>query len=72
MVDEKKVRKVLPKIFVNGDPRYRKPLYEYQSKERKLRRIERRKKVGFNFRFRKIVKAFDDLERWLNDLEFEF
>ena len=72
VVDEKKLRKVLPKIFLNNDPRYKNPLYEYQSKKRKLRRIERRKAPLFNFYFQKIVKAFNDFEKALKEMDFEF
>lgn len=72
MVDEEKIRKVLPKIFVNGDPRYSKALYEYQSKARKLRRIERKKPVVFNYYFGKLKQAVNNFERALKELEFEF
>ena len=70
MVDKEKVRKLLPKVLVTGDPRYSKPLYEYQSKKRKLRKIERRNASFFNYHFRRIVKAFDDLEKALRETEF--
>ena len=69
---EKEVRRVLPKLFVNGDPRYSNPLYEYQSKKRKLRKIERRRPSIFHYHIRKIVKAVNDFERALRETEFEF
>jgi len=72
MVDEKKLRKVLPKVLLNNDPRYSRPLYEYQSKKRKLRRIEKKRASMFNFYFRKIVKAFDEFEKALKETDFEF
>ena len=70
MVDKEKIRKLIPKGLVTGDSRYSKPLYEYQSKKRKLRKIERRNASFFNYHFRRIVKVFDDLEKALRETEF--
>lgn len=71
MVNKEKVRKVLPKVLVNNDPRYSNPLYEYQSKKRKLDRFERKRSSFFNYHFRRIVKAFDEFEKAMNQ-EVEF
>lgn len=72
MVNEERVRKKLPELLADGSLSVRSNLYLYQSRRRKLRRIERKHNFFFNRQVRKVVKALEDFERAMEELNFEF
>ena len=67
MVNKKELRKVLPKIFTEGDPRYKNRNSEYQSKKRKLRRLERRRGGTFTFYMNRVARVLREMEKALNE-----
>ena len=67
MVNKKKLRKLLPTIFTEGDPRYKNRQSEYQSKKRKLRQLERKRMGFFAFQMNRAAKVFREIEKALNE-----
>jgi len=67
MVDEKKVKKILPTLLTVGDKRYSSPHSEYVAKEKKLRRIARSNPTFFRRQVRKAVKVMDEIEKALQE-----
>lgn len=76
MVNEERIRKKIPELLVDGSLSVRSNLYKYQSQRRKFRRIELKDFFSFNRHTKKcasiIVKALEEYERVMNNLEFEF
>ena len=70
MVDEKKIKKLLPKILTVGDPRYSNRHSEYVAKEAKLRRLQRNNKswqIWLDNQIRQAKRAFDVIEKALQE-----
>jgi hypothetical protein len=67
MVNEKELRKVLPKIFTVGDPRYKNLHSEYVTKKRKLERIARRHPSKLSGIVKKAARALDEIGKALNE-----
>jgi hypothetical protein len=67
MVDEKKVKKILPTLLTVGDNRYSSSHSEYVAKEKKLRRIARNNPSFFRIQLRKAVKVMDEIEKALKE-----
>lgn len=62
MVNRDRIRGKLPELLVNGPLTIKENLYDYQTKRKKLRRIERQRKSVFNHYLGKIVRAFKEFE----------
>lgn len=72
MVNEKRIKKKLPELLVDGPLTQRKNFNKYQLNRYKLGRIEKKNATFFNRHFRKVVKALEEFEEAMNNTKFEF
>jgi len=63
MVNKDRIKRKLPELLANGPLTNRNHLYKYQSTRKKLVRIEKKSPIIFNNYFQKIVKAFREFEK---------
>jgi len=72
VVNEERVRKKIPELLSEGSLSIKSNLYKYQSQRRKLRHIERKHNFFFNRHVKKVVKALEDFENAMDNIDFEF
>lgn len=63
MVNKDRVKRKLPELLVDGPLTNRNYLYKYQATRKKLSRIEKKSPVLFENYFQKIVRAFKEFEK---------
>jgi len=72
MVNKKRVKNKLPILLADGPLTVKSNLYKYQTRRKKLHRIEKRHPAFFNRYLWRIVRALDEFERALENTDFEF
>ena len=72
MVNEERVRKKIPELLSDGSLSIKSNLYKYQSQRKKLRKLERKHNFFFNRQIMKVVKALEEFENAMENVDFEF
>lgn len=72
MVNEERVKKKLPTMLVDGSLSRKQNFNQYYAVRYRISRLEHKNKPLFRASFRKVVKALEDFEKAMNDLNFEF